>query len=294
MAASAPDLSRFKQVGVIGSGQMGVGIAYVTAAVAKREVLLLDTNAAQVEKGLQFIDSLVKKEIGKGRMTEAEGAEVKSRVRGTSSMSDFSSAELIIEAATENPQLKHTIFQSLDQVAPPTAILASNTSSISITKIASATKRPESVIGMHFMNPVPVMKLVEIISGTATSAQTTAETQALAQAMGKTCTHSADYPGFIANRILMPYINEACFALMEGVGTKEDIDTTMKLGTNVPMGPLTLADFIGLDTCLAILRVLHDGFGDPKYRPCPLLVNLVQAGYLGKKVGRGFYEYEKK
>ncbi|KAJ3086673.1 hypothetical protein HK102_012734 [Quaeritorhiza haematococci] len=292
--SSSADISSIKKIGVIGAGQMGVGIAHVSAHVAGVPVLLLDANKAQVDKGLKFIDLLLQKDVLKGKITEEEKEQTKSRISTTSDINDFAEVDFVVEAVSENPALKRELFQKLDKITPKSATLATNTSSISITKIAAATQRPEQVIGMHFMNPVPVMKLVEIIPGLATSPDVTAKTIALAHAMGKTTTQSSDMPGFIANRVLMPYINEAVYVLQEGIATKEDIDTTMKLGTNTPMGPLTLADFIGLDTCLAIMKVLHSQLGDSKYRPAPLLVKYVDAGWLGKKSGRGFYEYAKK
>ncbi|KAI8906348.1 3-hydroxyacyl-CoA dehydrogenase [Gorgonomyces haynaldii] len=282
----------FHTVGVIGAGQMGIGIALVAALRAKQNVLVLDSNQSQIEKGLKFIDVLLKKDVLKGKITEDESKEALQRIRSTNSIKNFGDVDFVIEAVSENPSLKRELFMNLDQITPKNAILASNTSSISITKIAAATKRPEQVIGMHFMNPVPVMKGVEVIPGIATAKETLDATLDLAKQMGKTTTISQDVPGFIANRILMPYINEACFVLQEGIATREDIDMTMKLGTNVPMGPLTLGDFIGLDTCLSIMRVLHTQLGDDKYRPCPLLIKMVDAGWLGKKTGRGFYEYQ--
>eukprot|EP01122_Echinamoeba_exundans_P009636 TRINITY_DN3452_c0_g1_i1.p1 TRINITY_DN3452_c0_g1~~TRINITY_DN3452_c0_g1_i1.p1 ORF type:complete len:318 (+),score=86.36 TRINITY_DN3452_c0_g1_i1:60-1013(+) len=278
-------------VGVIGAGQMGGGIAQVAAQIAKKNVILMDSNADQASKAVKFIDTLMKKNIEKGKATAEERDATLSRISTTSNLSDLSRADFIIEAATERVQLKETIFRDLSSVVPQDVILATNTSSISITRIASVTNRPDRVIGMHFMNPVPVMKLVEIIQGLATSKATLDITLNLATEMDKTTATAQDRPGFIANRLLMPYINESVYALMEGLGTREDIDKTMKLGTNMPMGPLTLADFIGLDTCLAIMRILHEELGDSKYRPCPLLVKYVEAGWLGKKTGRGFYQY---
>ncbi|EGF83660.1 hypothetical protein BATDEDRAFT_29410 [Batrachochytrium dendrobatidis JAM81] len=291
-ATSVVATKRFDTIGVIGAGQMGMGIAHVAAHIAKKSVILLDSNHKQIEKGVKLLDVLLKKDILKGKITEEECAATKSRISTTTNMKDFAQVDFVIEAVSESPSLKRELFVGLDQITPKHAILASNTSSISITKIAASTKRPEQVIGMHFMNPVPVMKLVEIIPGLATSPETLASTLQLAQLMGKTTTESADVPGFIANRVLMPYINEAIYVLQEGIATREHIDTTMKLGTNVPMGPLTLGDFIGLDTCLAIMRVLHTQLGDDKYRPSPLLIKYVDAGWLGKKTGRGFYEYK--
>ncbi|KAJ3214601.1 hypothetical protein HDU67_001466 [Dinochytrium kinnereticum] len=287
-------VSAVKTVGVVGAGQMGVGIAHVAAHIAKTpNVLLLDSDQRQLEKSVKLIDILLEKDILKGRITKEEKAQTLARIRTTDDINDFSEVDFAIEAVSENPSLKRELFQNLDRITKPHAILATNTSSISITKIAASTNRPEKVIGMHFMNPVPVMKLVEIIPGLDTSEETLNVTLELSKAMGKVTTKSVDVPGFIANRVLMPYINEACYVLQEGIATKEDIDTTMKLGTNVPMGPLTLADFIGLDTCLSIMRVLHTQLGDTKYRPSPLLVKYVDAGYLGKKTGRGFYTYTK-
>ncbi|KAF9157677.1 hypothetical protein DFQ26_008475 [Actinomortierella ambigua] len=281
-----------KRVGVLGAGQMGLGIALVAANVSKLPVLILDTNEAQLNKGMKFMDSLLAKDVAKGRLTEEQAAETRARVKTTQKMADFDSVDFAIEAVSENPELKKKLFSQLAEVTPKDAILATNTSSISITKIAAAAKgREEQVIGMHFMNPVPVMKLVELIPGLATSPQVLRTTKDLAVAMGKTCTVSQDVPGFVANRLLMPYINEAIIAYETGIASKEDIDTTMKLGTNMPMGPLTLADFIGLDTCLAIMKVLHEQLGDTKYRPSVLLGKMVDAGWVGKKSGRGFYTY---
>jgi len=254
-------------------------------------VLLMDVDPSKLSESLKSMESLLKKNVAKGKMTEKDVTDIKSKIETTSKLEDFTNVDFVIEAATENTQLKENIFKKLSEVTPRHAFLATNTSSISITKVAAATTRPDKVIGMHFMNPVPVMKLVEVISGLATSAETLDTTLALAAKMGKTTSQSRDMPGFIANRLLLPYINEAINVFMEGTGTREDIDTTMKLGTNMPMGPLTLADFIGLDTCLAIMRVLHSELGDPKFRPSPLLVKYVEAGWLGKKSGRGFYNY---
>jgi 3-hydroxybutyryl-CoA dehydrogenase len=279
-----------QRIGVVGAGQMGAGIAQV-AAQAGLDVVVSDINDAACERGRKSIADSLARLVKKGTLSEADAAAAAARVRFTTSLADHADREFVVEAAVENEALKKKIFADLDAIVPAGVILASNTSSISITRLASATKRPGLFIGMHFMNPVPVMKLVEIIRGMATSEATYQATKALAETLGKTTTMSKDYPGFIANRILMPMINEAFTALMEGVGSAEDIDTTMKLGTNQPMGPLTLADFIGLDTCLAIMRVLHDGLGDSKYRPCPLLVQYVDAGWLGKKTGRGVYTY---
>ncbi|RIA94804.1 3-hydroxyacyl-CoA dehydrogenase [Glomus cerebriforme] len=270
---------------------MGLGIALVSASVAKLPVKIFDLNSKQIEKGLSFMDSLLEKDIVKNRITRDHANETKARITTSNSIHELSSADFVIEAVSENVDLKRKIFTELDEVTHKDTILATNTSSISITKIAAATKKPDKVIGMHFMNPVPVMKLVEIIPGLATSDRTLDVTKKLATSMGKTCTQSEDVPGFIANRLLMPYINEAVMVLEQGIATREDIDTTMKLGTNTPMGPLTLADFIGLDTCLAIMKVLHNEIGDTKYRPALLLQKYVDAGWLGKKTGRGFYEY---
>ncbi|KAJ2850209.1 hypothetical protein IWW36_002059 [Coemansia brasiliensis] len=283
-----------KNVCVVGAGQMGIGIGLVAARVAKLNVQFIDSSPAQLSKGLEFLDKLLLKDIAKGKYTEEVRSEVKARITTASSISQMATADFVIEAISENTELKRKVFGQLSATLPQETILATNTSSISITKIASAATRPENVIGMHFMNPVPVMKLVEVIPGLQTSKQTLETTLALAQKMGKTTTMSQDVPGFIANRLLMPYINEAIIALGEGIATKEDIDTTMKLGTNNPMGPLTLADFIGLDTCLAIMKVLHNELGDSKYRPAVLLQKYVDAGWLGVKSGRGIYEYPSK
>ena len=281
---------QIKTVGVVGAGQMGAGIAQV-AAQSGLDVLVSDVAEAALERGRSAIKDSLARLVKKGSLAEADAAAAMGRIRFGTSLTLHATSDLVVEAVSENEGLKKKIFGELDLLVRPDAILASNTSSISITRLAAATKRPDRFIGMHFMNPVPVMKLVELIRGMATSDATWAATKGLAEKMGKTTTVSKDYPGFLANRILMPMINEAFTALMEGVGSAEDIDTTMKLGCNHPMGPLTLADFIGLDTCLAIMEVLHDGFADPRYRPCPLLRQYVDAGWLGKKSGRGVYNY---
>jgi 3-hydroxybutyryl-CoA dehydrogenase len=276
---------------VIGSGTMGNGIAHVCAQQGF-SVALVDLNQAALDKGLATISKNLDRQVTKGTLTAEAKAETLGRIRTFTSVAEGAAdADLVIEAATENPDLKARIFRELDEVAKPEAILASNTSSISITRIASVTKRPEQVIGMHFMNPVPVMQLVEVIRGYATSDETTRRVMDLSRQLGKSPTEVNDYPGFVANRILMPMINEAIETLFEGVAGVEEIDTVMKLGMAHPMGPLQLADFIGLDVCLAILRVMHDGFGRPKYAPNPLLVNMVQAGKLGVKSGEGFYSW---
>ncbi|KAJ1829779.1 hypothetical protein LPJ56_000091 [Coemansia sp. RSA 2599] len=291
---SSNSANTIKRMCVVGAGQMGIGIGLVAARVAKLDVQFIDSSPAQLEKGLAFLDKLLVKDVARGRCTEDERADVKSRISTVTSIGEMAGADFVVEAVSENVELKRRIFTELSEKLPLDAILATNTSSISITKIASAARRPENVIGMHFMNPVPVMKLVEIIPGLQTSKETLDTTLGLAQRMGKTTTMSQDVPGFIANRLLMPYINEAVIALQEGIATKEDIDTTMKLGTNNPMGPLTLADFIGLDTCLAIMKVLHTELGDSKYRPAVLLQKYVDAGWLGVKSGKGIYDYSSK
>ena len=280
-----------KNISVIGAGTMGNGIAHVFAQNGFR-VSLIDVNAAQLEKALATIAKNLDRQIAKSLLTEEDKKKTLSNLSAFSDITaGVQNADLIVEAATENIELKLKIFNQLDEAAPPKTILASNTSSISITKIAAITKRPESVIGMHFMNPVPVMKLVEIINGYATKKEVTETIVSLSIQLGKIPCVVNDYPGFIANRILMPMINEAIYSLYEGVAGVEEIDTVMKLGMAHPMGPLQLADFIGLDVCLSILNVLHEGFGNPKYAPCPLLVNMVTAGKTGVKSGEGFYTY---
>ncbi|MDR3090021.1 MAG: 3-hydroxybutyryl-CoA dehydrogenase [Desulfobulbaceae bacterium] len=276
--------------GVVGSGQMGNGIAQV-AAQSGLKVIMSDIKEEFVAKGLAVIDKNLARNVEKGKMTAAEKEAVLGRIKPTVNLSDMAAADYVVEAAVEREDLKFNIFKELDSVCPPHVMLASNTSSIPIGRIAFQTKRPERVIGMHFMNPVPVMKLVEVIRGIATSDETFQITWNLCEKFGKTAAQAADYPGFIANRILLPMINEAVYCLFEGVGKPEDIDTVMKLGMNHPMGPLALADLIGLDTCLAIMETLYNGFKDSKYRPCPLLRKYVEAGWLGRKSGRGFYSY---
>ncbi len=277
-----------QSVGVIGAGQMGNGIAQVSAT-AGYKTYLFDIKTESLEKAFSFIKKNLNRNVEKNRLTAQEMETVLNNIICITDINELKVCQIVIEAATENLQLKLDIFKQINTIVNKTCIIASNTSSISITKLASSISNPERFIGMHFMNPVPVMKLVEVIKGLQTSEETLKSTLTLAESMGKTTTESNDVPGFIANRILMPYINEAIQALYEHVGTVEAIDTTMKLGTNVPMGPLTLADFIGLDTCLAIMEVLYSGFGDSKYRPSPLLVKYVEAGWLGKKSGKGFY-----
>ncbi len=281
---------QIQKIGVLGAGQMGAGIAQV-AAFAGFDVFLADADLSRAQKGKDGIAQRLSKDVSKEKISATQMQETLDRLTPVADLQGLKDCELVIEAVSENESLKLSLFKQLDEVCAPTAILASNTSSIPITRIAAATKRPSQVIGMHFMNPVPVMKLVEIINGLATSDETYQATKAMAEKLGKTTVLSRDMSGFIVNRVLMPMINEAVYALYEGIGTKEDIDQGMKLGTNQPMGPLTLADFIGLDTCLAIMEVLHQGLGDSKYRPCPLLRQYVEAGWLGKKSGRGFYQY---
>lgn len=277
-------------IGIVGAGQMGRGIAQV-AAMANFKVTMFDVSDEALNFGLGFIKKQMDKGVAKEKWDQASADETLSLITGTLDMQDFADCDLIIEAATENKKIKLEIFKKLDEIAKPEALLASNTSSISITEIAAVTKRASQVAGMHFMNPVPVMKLVEGISGLETSTETFKLVEDAAVKMGKVFVKAKDMPGFAVNRILMPMINEAVYTLHEGIASVEDIDTAMKLGTNQPMGPLTLADFIGLDTCLAIMEVLHDGLADTKYRPCPLLRQYVAANRLGRKNGRGFYEY---
>jgi 3-hydroxybutyryl-CoA dehydrogenase len=276
--------------GVIGSGTMGAGIAQV-AARAGFAVVMRDVAEEFLASGMKAIDKSLQRDVDKQRLGADEKGAIAERIKTTTDRASLRDAFIVVEAATENLAVKTEIFKELDKVVGPEAILASNTSSISITKLGAVTQRPERVIGMHFMNPVPVMKLVEIIRGAATSDQTFEEVRSLTERLGKIPLECQDSPGFISNRVLMPMINEAIFALYEGVASRESIDGIMKLGMNHPMGPLALADFIGLDVCLAIMNVLHDGFSDSKYRPCPLLKRYVDAGWLGKKSGRGFYEY---
>ena len=281
------DLAR---VGVIGAGQMGNGIAHV-CAVAGLDVTVLDANAEALPRMMAAIGKAMERQVAKAALTAGDRQDALARIATTTDYAAFSECDLVIEAATEREEVKRAIYRSLVPHLAPRCILASNTSSISITRLAAATDRPERFIGMHFMNPVPVMKLVEVIRGIATDEPTFAAVQALAARLGKTTAASEDYPAFIVNRVLVPMINEAVYALYEGVGDVRSIDAALKLGANHPMGPLELGDFIGLDTCLSIMQVLHEGMADSKYRPCPLLVKYVEAGWLGRKTGRGFYDY---
>lgn len=281
-----------RQFTVIGAGQMGSGIAQ-TAAQSGLEVCLHDLKEEFIQRGLKGIEKNLSRNVEKGRMSETEKAEVLGRIRVTSNLEEAATdADIVVEAAIENMEVKTDLFRQLDSMVPAQGILATNTSSLPITEIAAVTRRPERVIGMHFMNPVPVMKLVEVIRGLATADEVFAQVEQLARQMGKTPVEVNDYPGFVSNRILMPMINEAIYTVYEGVAEPEAVDQVMKLGMNHPMGPLTLADFIGLDTCLYIMETLYEGFGDSKYRPCPLLRKYVKAGWLGRKTGRGFYTYE--
>ena len=280
-----------KTLGVVGAGQMGAGIAQV-AAMSGLDVVMNDIKTEFVDKGFEGIARILSRNVEKEKISEEEKSAVLGKIKKSVSLKDMEAADYVVEAAIEKEEIKYQIFKDLDEICADPVILATNTSSIPIGRIATQTKRPEKVIGMHFMNPVPIMKLVEVIPGIATSDETFQITWKLAEKFGKTPAKANDYPGFIANRILLPMINEAVYCLYHSVGTREDIDTVMKLGMNHPMGPLALADLIGLDTCLAIMETLHDGFKDSKYRPCPLLRKYVEAGWLGRKTGRGFYEYK--
>ena len=283
-------MSDINTIGIVGAGQMGNGIAHV-CALAGYDVILSDISQDALDKGLVTIEKNLGRQLARELISMEEMKAAQARLTTSVSLDAFEKADLAIEAATENREIKEKIFAGLCDVVPPHTFLATNTSSISVTRLASTTDRPERFIGLHFMNPVPLMKLMEIIRGLATDQDTYDMAKSLADRLGKTITNAEDYPAFIVNRILVPMINEAVYALYEGVGTVESIDTAMRLGANHPMGPLTLADFIGLDTCLSIMQVLHDGLADTKYRPCPLLVKYVEAGWVGRKAGRGFYDY---
>jgi 3-hydroxybutyryl-CoA dehydrogenase len=287
---AAVPAGEIRRIGIVGAGQMGRGIAHV-CALAGLDVVISDVNAAAVAQGRETIERSLSRQVARGRIGEAEKAAALDRITGAADYAAFADCDMVIEAATEKEQVKREIFKELVPVLKPDALIASNTSSISITRLASATDRPAKFIGMHFMNPVPVMSLVELIRGIATDEATFAATRDLAVKLGKTPVMAEDFPAFIVNRILLPMINEAVYTLYEGVGSVAAIDTAMKLGANHPMGPLELADFIGLDTCLSIMQVLYEGLADSKYRPCPLLVKYVEAGWLGRKSERGFYDY---
>ena len=291
MSAASHTTDTIHTVGVVGAGQMGSGIAQVMACDGERHVIVSDVTDDVLASSKRRIEDSLAKLVSKTKLTDDQATQALSRLRFSTNQNDLASCDLVVEAIVEDEAVKNRLLQALDSLLPAKAIIASNTSSISITRLAAITSRPSQVIGMHFMNPVPLMALVELIRGAQTSDATYQAIHGLSLALGKTPVCSQDFPGFISNRILMPLLNEAIFALYEGVGTADDIDTVMKLGMNHPMGPLTLADFIGLDTVLAILNVLHQGFGDPRYRPCPLLKQYVDAGYLGRKSGRGFYTY---